>query len=292
MRRYRDYDYEQENRVSKKRRRRQAMHRKILGFCVFTFLLGVLCGRIVFAKDAMEEFERAFMDGSEDAKAEVAAGQSLEEQELSETEGMGERMLAAGVEDKVDESWKLTLVNKWNPVEDGYEPAVAEIENHYYFDARAVGYLQEMLADGRRAGLDFWVCSAYRTIEKQTALFEDKVRRVTAELGLTGEAAREKAGTEVAFPGTSEHNLGLAVDIVARDYQILDEKQAQTAEAQWLKENCWKYGFILRYPTDKTEETGIIFEPWHYRYVGEKAAKEIMDQGICLEEYLDAVQGG
>ena len=127
---------------------------------------------------------------------------------------------------------------------------------------------------------------------KQTALFEDKVRRVTAELGLTGEAAREKAGTEVAFPGTSEHNLGLAVDIVARDYQILDEKQAQTAEAQWLKENCWKYGFILRYPTDKTEETGIIFEPWHYRYVGEKAAKEIMDQGICLEEYLDAVQGG
>ena len=152
--------------------------------------------------------------------------------------------------------------------------------------------MQEMLADGRRVGLDFWVCSAYRTIEKQTALFEDKVRRVTAELGLTGEAAREKAGTEVAFPGTSEHNLGLAVDIVARDYQILDEKQAQTAEAQWLKENCWKYGFILRYPTDKTEETGIIFEPWHYRYVGEKAAKEIMDQGICLEEYLDAVQGG
>ena len=80
--------------------------------------------------------------------------------------------------------------------------------------------------------------------------------------------------------------LGLEVG----DYQILDEKQARTEEARWLKENCWKYGFILRYPTDKTEETGIIFEPWHYRYVGEKAAKEIMEQGICLEEYLDRGQ--
>ena len=90
----------------------------------------------------------------------------------------------------------------------------------------------------------------------------------------------------VAYPGTSEHNLGLAVDIVARDYQILDEKQEQTAEQQWLMENCCKYGFILRYPTDKTEETGIIYEPWHYRYVGQTAAKEMYRKNLCLEEYL------
>ena len=287
MRRYREY--EQENRGTRKRRRKQAMQRKILGFCVFTFLLGVLCGRIVFAKSPKEESEKMTAEYTKNIM-------ELSEQNSDSpaSDGIAGNLLAAGEaagEDR-DEAWKLTLVNKWNPMENGYKPAVAEIENNYYFDARAVGYLQEMLADGRRAGLDFWVCSAYRTIEKQTELFEDKVRRVTAETGLTGEAAREKAGTEVAYPGTSEHNLGLAVDIVARDYQILDEKQARTEEAQWLKENCWKYGFILRYPTNKTEETGIIFEPWHYRYVGEKAAKEIMEQGICLEEYLDAVQGG
>lgn len=76
----------------------------------------------------------------------------------------------------------------------------------------------------------------------------------------------------MAYPGTSEHNLGLAADIVAKDYQLLDDKQAETPEAKWLKENCWRYGFILRYPTDKTGETGIIFEPWHYRYVGKEAA--------------------
>ncbi len=283
MRRYNEY--EQENRELRKRKRKQAMQRKILGFCVFTFLLGVLCGKIVFAKGPKEESEQVTAESIENF-----VELSNQEPDNPASEGISGNLLAAGEETSKEEAWKLTLVNKWNPMEEGYKPAVAEIENNYYFDARAVGYLQEMLAAGRREGLDFWVCSAYRTVEKQTDLFEDKVRRVTAETGLTGDAAREKAGTEVAFPGTSEHNLGLAVDIVARDYQILDEKQARTEEAQWLKENCWKYGFILRYPTDKTEETGIIFEPWHYRYVGEKAAKEIMERGICLEEYLDRVQ--
>ncbi len=283
MRRYNEY--EQENRELRKRKRKQAMQRKILGFSVFTFLLGVLCGKIVFAKGPKEESEQVTAESIENF-----VELSNQEPDNPASEGISGNLLAAGEETSKEEAWKLTLVNKWNPMEEGYKPAVAEIENNYYFDARAVGYLQEMLAAGRREGLDFWVCSAYRTVEKQTDLFEDKVRRVTAETGLTGDAAREKAGTEVAFPGTSEHNLGLAVDIVARDYQILDEKQARTEEAQWLKENCWKYGFILRYPTDKTEETGIIFEPWHYRYVGEKAAKEIMERGICLEEYLDRVQ--
>ena len=283
MRRYNEY--EQENRELRKRKRKQAMQRKILGFCVFTFLLGVLCGKIVFAKGPKEESEQVTAESIENF-----VELSNQEPDNPASEGISGNLLAAGEETSKEEAWKLTLVNKWNPMEEGYKPAVAEIENNYYFDARAVGYLQEMLAAGRREGLDFWVCSAYRTVEKQTDLFEDKVRRVTAETGLTGDAAREKAGTEVAFLGTSEHNLGLAVDIVARDYQILDEKQARTEEAQWLKENCWKYGFILRYPTDKTEETGIIFEPWHYRYVGEKAAKEIMERGICLEEYLDRVQ--
>ena len=145
--------------------------------------------------------------------------------------------------------------------------------------------MQQMLADGRKEGLDFWICSAYRTMEKQTDLYNNKVSRLQAE-GLSYEDAYRQAGTVVAYPGTSEHNLGLAADIVAKDYQLLDDKQAETPEAKWLEENCWRYGFILRYPTDKTGETGIIFEPWHYRYVGKEAAREIMEQGICLEEYL------
>ena len=91
----------------------------------------------------------------------------------------------------------------------------------------------------------------------------------------------------VALPGTSEHGLGLALDLISNQYSELDEKQAETKEAKWLEENCYKYGFILRYPPEKTAETGIIYEPWHYRYVGQEAAKEIMESGVTLEEYLE-----
>ena len=90
----------------------------------------------------------------------------------------------------------------------------------------------------------------------------------------------------MAIPGTSEHQLGLAVDIVDKHSQVLDNSQADTPAQQWLMEHSWEYGFILRYPEGKSEITGIIYEPWHYRYVGKEAAAEIHELGLCLEEYL------
>ena len=105
--------------------------------------------------------------------------------------------------------------------------------------------------------------------------------------GYTRASAAAAAARWVAPPGTSEHQLGLAVDIVAGSFQVLDSRQEKTAEQQWLMEHCWEYGFILRYPSDKSDITGIAYEPWHYRYVGEKAAREMTEQGLCLEEYLE-----
>jgi len=93
----------------------------------------------------------------------------------------------------------------------------------------------------------------------------------------------------VALPGTSEHQTGLAVDIVDAGYQSLDEKQERTAVQQWLMKNSWRYGFILRYPNHKSDITGIYYEPWHYRYVGKEAAKEIYEKDICLEEYIKEI---
>ena len=90
----------------------------------------------------------------------------------------------------------------------------------------------------------------------------------------------------MARPGTSEHETGLALDIVSAAYQLLDERQAETAAQQWLMAHCAEYGFILRYPTDKGALTGVGYEPWHYRYVGKEAAEAIMGGGLCLEEYL------
>ena len=100
-----------------------------------------------------------------------------------------------------------------------------------------------------------------------------------------------EAAKTVALPGTSEHQLGLAVDIVDRSNQNLDRTQETTAVQQWLMAHSWEYGFILRYPDEKSETTGIIYEPWHYRYVGKEAAEEIYRQGVCLEEYLDQAAG-
>ena len=150
--------------------------------------------------------------------------------------------------------------------------------------------LRALLQAGREAGLDLVVTSGWRSGAYQEQLFEDKVGRVMAETGLGRAEAEELAAAEVARPGTSEHQLGLAVDIISNAHPELDESWAQTEEAEWLKENCADYGFILRYPPDKSGITGIVWEPWHFRYVGEEAAQYIMENGLCLEEYLEEQQ--
>lgn len=181
--------------------------------------------------------------------------------------------------------WMLLLVNCWNPLPEDFAVETAGVERGYEVDARVVEPLTRMLADCRAAGLEPLICSAYRTHAYQVGLFDRQVRK-QQWLGLEGGDAVAAAAEVVAQPGTSEHQTGLAVDLCAEDYQLLDEKQEETPEFQWLAAHCAEYGFILRYPPGTTEITGIIYEPWHFRYVGEAAAKEIMDAGITLEEYL------
>ena len=153
------------------------------------------------------------------------------------------------------------------------------------FDARAAEALSQMLADMEAQGLSPMVCSSFRTWEDQETLHQNKIDRLLEE-GYSQEAAEAEASRWVVPVGASEHQLGLAADIVASQYQILEEEQENTPEQQWLMAHCQEYGFILRYPKDKTEVTGVGYEPWHYRYVGVEAAQEIMAQGICLEEYV------
>jgi D-alanyl-D-alanine carboxypeptidase len=129
------------------------------------------------------------------------------------------------------------------------------------------------------------VISSYRTWEYQQKLFDNKVNRLM-KAGLSQEDAQTQAATVVAVPGTSEHQLGLAVDIIDTRSWQLDESQEDQPAQKWLMENSWKYGFILRYPPDTTEFTGIIYEPWHYRYVGKEIAAELHELGVTLEEYL------
>ena len=191
-------------------------------------------------------------------------------------------------EESFDEAWKLILVNPWNPLPEDYTVRTVELINGQAVDERCYPDLQEMMDDCRAAGLSPYICSSYRTWEKQSLLFEENVEILMAQ-GNTEEEARNETAKSIAVPGTSEHQLGLAVDIVDKNYQVLDDEQENTEVQQWLMDNSWRYGFILRYPTNKSSITGIVYEPWHYRYVGKEAASEIYHSNICLEEYLEKI---
>lgn len=188
------------------------------------------------------------------------------------------------------DGWQLLLVNPWNAMPEEYIPVLKQLDNGQAVDERCYEDLQAMMDACREDGYSPLICSSYRTQKKQESLFQNKISRLMAK-GLSEEEARAEAAKVVAVPGTSEHQLGLALDIVDINHQVLDKSQEETGVQQWLMAHSWEYGFILRYPNDKSEITGIIYEPWHYRYVGRDAAQEIFEQGVCLEEYLDAVQG-
>ena len=184
----------------------------------------------------------------------------------------------------------LILVNPWHQMPEDYTVELQQVtwgeEEDQYMDVRCADALLQMVQDCWDAGNAPYICSGYRTMEKQQYLFNNKIARLVAE-GVDPGEAPAIAAMSVAIPGTSEHQLGLAVDIIDYYYPYLNEQQETMPTQQWLMENSWRYGFILRYPNEKSDITGIIYEPWHYRYVGTEAAAEIYELGLTLEEYLD-----
>ena len=186
------------------------------------------------------------------------------------------------------EGIQITLVNPWHSIPGDYRVDLVAVDDTYAMDRSCADALKQMLRDCAEAGHKGIICSGYRSQADQEWLYKRKVDYYLYE-GLDEEKARELAGRSVAVPGTSEHQLGLAVDIVSTDYYVLDETQATTKVQQWLMEHCWEYGFILRYPVGTTDITGIVYEPWHYRYVGTAVSLKMKELGITLEEYLGAV---
>lgn len=194
-----------------------------------------------------------------------------------------------------DLPWNLRLVNRDHPLAADFTPSnLAElpdaswVEPHvnHRVDARIVEDLAAMLTAAEAEGAHPVICSSFRTYDYQENLFENRIERAEREDHLEGAEAEEAAAFWVAPPGASEHQTGLAIDIVDADYPELDEGQESTATQQWLMAHCTEYGFILRYPTDKSAVTGIGYEPWHYRYVGKEAAPAVAENGLCLEEWL------
>lgn len=189
-----------------------------------------------------------------------------------------------------DEIWSLILINGQHPLPEDYAVKTAVVQGDYIMEEHAAMAMRRMLLGAHQDGVRLVVTSAYRSVEYQRMLFERYVGKLM-EQGMEEHAAREKTAAEIAVPGHSEHNSGLAVDIVCEGWYMehteLNEAFAETPEFAWLSAHCQEYGFILRYPKGKEPVTGIIYEPWHYRYVGVPYAEEITAEGVCLEEYLE-----
>ena len=188
------------------------------------------------------------------------------------------------------DDWRLILANKNSPLPEGYAPELVTLaDSSLQMQTEAAAAFDEMRQAANATGLHLMACSTYRSVERQTELYDAEVQKWIGK-GYAEADAREKAATVVMIPGCSEHNTGLAVDVGSVTNQRVEEDFEDEPEFDWLQEHAAEYGFILRYPSDKQAITGVSYEPWHYRYVGVENAKAIKESGLCLEEYLGLLQ--
>ena len=192
---------------------------------------------------------------------------------------------AAPVETIPRDEWYMVLANRSSVLPGDFTVAETATVGEAVVDARIAEALRQMVNDAAAAGVKLKPANGYRSIARQQELWDARVKTLM-EGGLSQADAETKAIDYTSAPGTSDHNTGLGLDIVSEDHPAKDAGFAETAAAQWLAEHAADYGFILRYPSDKTEATGMDYEPWHYRYVGSEQAHKIKESGLCLEEYL------
>ena len=181
--------------------------------------------------------------------------------------------------------WRLVLVNRDNPLPEDFAIELANIDRTKQFDKRAIGELKEMMQAMKNSGINnIWIQSAYRSIEYQKTLYDNKINEYL-NYGVTKEIAESLTLEYINKPGESEHNLGLAVD-----FNNVDNDFKNTKAFNWLSSNAKDYGFVMRYPEEKAGITGIEYEPWHWRYVGKEHAYKMEELDMCLEEYIEYLE--
>lgn len=187
------------------------------------------------------------------------------------------------------DDWKLALINKQHPIPEDYTftlGTIKTVKGNMQCDERIIDDLLDMMQAASEDGVNLGICSPYRNFAWQEVLFNRKIKAYMNK-GMSYMEAYKISSQAVTVPGASEHEVGLAIDFISDTYTTLDEGFAETGAGIWLKAHCAEYGFILRYPEGKEYITSIEFEPWHFRYVGKKAATVIMEEELCLEEFWD-----
>ena len=188
----------------------------------------------------------------------------------------------------IDNLWAYYIINEDNPLREDFTVGLDTVQGNFMLDERCAGYARQMIADAEADGIYLCVVSAYRSVDKQQENLESYTQRLI-DAGYSKKDARKQALREIAEPYTSEHNAGLALDILTYDWwETHDDVTADfenTAEFAWLNENAQKYGFIMRYPKEFEDITGYTYEPWHYRFIGVYYAQRIKESGLPLEYF-------
>ena len=195
-----------------------------------------------------------------------------------------------------EDDWALYVVGNDDPLPEDFTVNTKTVSGERELDERCADYAIEMLKAAELDGIDLYVTSAYRSVQKQAENLESYTNSLIAQ-GWSAEEADAQAKKEIALPGCSEHNAGLAMDIVSSDYWYthtdLDESFEELPHFDWLIDNSWKYGFVLSYPEGKEDITGFIYEPWHYRFVGLSHAERIHNvyaetgEFLTVNEYIE-----
>jgi len=186
--------------------------------------------------------------------------------------------------------WRLMLVNPDNVLPEGWSTDLSMTKYGYEVDSRIVEDVTSLIEGAASDGVKLIICYGYRTLEQSQQLFEKQLKKQLS-YGLSEEAALAEAKRWVAPPGTSDHHTGLALDIVTPEHQVLNHAFFNTPAGQWMAEHSWEYGFVVRFPEDKQDITGITYEPWHLRFVGKEHAAEMHKNNECLEEYVARLYG-
>lgn len=226
--------------------------------------------------DNMEEIDKYTLD-------EILEENSAGTEEAAESEG--DQPEPENVEFSKDD-WRLLLINKQHPIPEDYTFNLGTIKGSMKCDERIISDLLAMLQGAKNDGVNLVICSPYRDLNRQEVLFNRKIHAYMAK-GMSYMEAYKISSQAVTVPGASEHQIGLALDIVSDTYAYLNEGFGDTEAGKWLQEHSCEYGFTLRYPKGKEYITSIEYEPWHFRYVGKEAATVMKQKGICLEEFVD-----
>lgn len=268
----------------KKRKKKKNRQKRIIKTLIALIFFAAVINVSLYCYIESDRFESADADyiNKTTAAATDTTAEYVSEAEIEKETTFNNADAERTVVDPEADSWNLIVVNAQREIPEGYVPELSEIlSTGKTLDSRVTPYYEAMYTAAKGDGIILTPYSAYRSCERQKINYENLTNTYMTRYGISREEAAKKAATVILPPGTSEHNLGLAVDIC----NTLDSF-ANSKEYKWLTEHAHEYGFILRYTAEKQPITGIVPEPWHWRFVGVEYAKEIKDSGLCLEEWV------